>query len=428
MAMVAAMVMLWSFDAGAQSKEDLERQRRQIQQEIDELQRTQNSLRKDKKASLSQLNLIQSKLAKRNAVIDNINSQVRLIDNTIFSNNREIYRLQKQVDTLKAHYAKTIEYAYKNRSNYDMLNFIFSATSFNDAVRRVAYLKSYRQYRDDQVANINKTRDMLQGKIVALNNNKKEKSQVLAEQSKQLKVLEEEKSEKNQFLSKIKAREKEINKELAAKNRVNKNLQNAITAIVRREIEAARKKAAEEAKRLAAENAANPAKSAPAKTETAGNAKAAPARRVSELENTPEVTRVSIGFENNRRNLPWPVDKARISSPYGINKIEGTSITENNAGITLLVQPGAPVKAVFEGLVTTIFDVGGSMTVTIKHGKYFTTYYNLTSVSVSKGAEVKMGQLIGKAGTNDEGEGELLFMVTNEDKFQNPELWLKPKS
>jgi septal ring factor EnvC (AmiA/AmiB activator) len=411
-----------------QSREELERQRRQIQQEIEELRAVQNSIRKDKKASLGQLTLIQRKLAKRADVINNINAQVRLIDNSIFSNNREIYRLQKQLDTLKVHYARTIEYAYKTRSNYDMLNFIFSATSFNDAVRRVSYLRSYRQYRDDQVASINKTRDMLQGKIVALNNNKKEKSQVLVEQSKQLKVLEEEKSEKNQFLSKIKAREKEINKELEAKQRVNRNLQNAISAAVRREIEAARKKAAEEAKRQN-EASANAAAAKPAdRAESAAGGKAPAARKANVLENTPEVTRVSIGFENNKRNLPWPVDRASVTSSFGRKKIEGTTLYEDNIGITIATQAGSPVKAVYEGIVTAVSDVSGSPTVTIKHGKYFTTYHNVSGVTVSKGTEVKTGQVIGRAGTNLDDEGEIIFVVTREANFENPELWLKSKN
>jgi septal ring factor EnvC (AmiA/AmiB activator) len=414
--------------AQGQSREELEKQRKQIQQEIQELQRAQSSITKDKKASLGQLSLIQRKLAKRNAVINNINAQVRLIDNNIYNNNREIYRLQKQIDTLKEHYGRTIEYAYKNRSNYDMLNFIFSATSFNDAVRRVSYLKSYRSYRDEQVANINKTKEMLQGRIVALNNNKKEKSQVLVEQSKELKTLEEEKNEKNQYLSKIKAREKEINKDLDAKKRLDRNLQNAIASIVRREIEAARKKAADEAKRLAAANANTPAAKPAAKPESSTSAKAPAPRKANVLESTPEVTRVSVGFENNRRNLPWPVDKASVTSSFGRKKIEGTTLIEDNIGLTLGVQTGASVKAVFEGIVSSIYDVAGSQTVTIKHGKYFTTYYNLTSVSVSKGTEVKMGQVIGRAGDNDDGEGEILFVVNNEAKFENPELWLKPKN
>ena len=97
-----------------------------------------------------------------------------MIDNNIYNNNREIYRLQKQIDTLKEHYGRTIEYAYKNRSNYDMLNFIFTSTSFNDAVKRVSYLKSYRTYRDDQVANIIKTKVTLE-KIATLLEQKREK-------------------------------------------------------------------------------------------------------------------------------------------------------------------------------------------------------------------------------------------------------------
>ena len=316
------MIPVLSLSLSGQTREELEKKRKEIQQEIEELQRAQRAISKDKKASLGQLNLVQSKLQKRNAVIENINSQVKLIDNNIFNNNREIYRLQKQIDTLKEHYGRTIEYAYKNRSNYDMLNFIFTSTSFNDAVKRISYLKSYRNYRDEQVSNINKTRDALQAKINSLSENKKEKSQVLVEQSKQMKILEEERKEKSGVVSKLKSRENELQKEMAAKKRLERNLQNAIASIVRREIEAARKKAADEAKKLAAANAAKPktntAETAPSKTTTT-------ARKATPLESTPEVTRVSVGFENNRRNLPWPVDKAVVTSGYGKKKIEGTT-------------------------------------------------------------------------------------------------------
>jgi septal ring factor EnvC (AmiA/AmiB activator) len=428
-----ACFLLIAVPGFSQNKDELEKQRRQIQQEIEELQRAQSAIKKDKKASLGQLNLVQSKLQKRYAVIDNINSQVKLIDNSIYNNNREIYRLQKQVDTLRAHYGKTIEYAYKNRSSYDMLNFIFSATNFNDAIRRISYLKSYRNYRDEQVANINKTRELLGERIVTLSNNKKEKSAVLQEQSKQLKVLEEEKKEKSVVVSKIKEREKELNRELEAKKRLNRNIQNAISAAIRREIEAARKKAADDARKAAAANAASGnAATKPAARPEAGSASKAPAaRKENVLESTPEVTRVSIGFENNKRNLPWPVDKASVTASFGRRKIEGTTLIEDNAGVTIATNTGAPVKAVFEGTVTAVVDISGSTTVIIKHGKYFTTYQNLTGVSVSKGTEVKMGQVIGKAGMNMDDEGEIIFLVTKYTTalvYENPEAWLKARN
>jgi septal ring factor EnvC (AmiA/AmiB activator) len=418
--------MLFGFSvvSNAQTKEELEKRRREIQQEIASLQKAQSDISKDKKASLSELKLLERKLRSRYAVIDNLNDEVRLIDNTIFSNNREIYRLQKQLDTLKQQYARTIEYAYKNRSSYDMLNFIFTATSFNDAVKRATYLKSYRKYRHEQVDNINRTQKEMSDRINLLTQNKQEKSKVIEEQHQQKELLESEKNEKNQFVTKLKAREKEIEKEVAAKRKVERSLQNSIAAIIKREIEAAKRKAEDDARKAAASNVAAPAAKPAASSSTAS---VAPIRKTNVLENTPEVTKVSVGFENNRGNLPWPVDKATITSSFGRQRIEGTKIEEDNGGITIQTVSGSAVKAVFEGVVTTVYDVAGSQTVTIKHGKYFTTYFNMSSVNVSKGAKVTMGQVIGRAGENFDGEGEIVFMVNEELRFVNPELWLKHK-
>lgn len=402
------------FNVSAQTREELEKKRKEIQQEIASLQQAQTSISKDKKASLSQLKLIERKLKSRYAVIRNLNQEMKIIDNTIFGNNREIYRLQKQLDTLRSQYSKTIQYAYKNRSSYDMLNFIFTASSFNDAVKRATYLKSYRKYRDEQVFNINRTQQELAHKIELLQLNKNEKTKVLDEEKKQKLILEGEQNEKNQFVSKLKARENEIAKEVAAKKKIERNLQNSIAAIVKREIEAARRKAEEEARRAGAANESKSVAAAPIGS-----------RKVNVLENTPEVTKVSVGFENNRGNLPWPVDKASVTSGFGKQQIEGTKLIEDNIGITIQTTSGAAVKAVFEGVVTTVYDVAGSQTVTIKHGKYFTTYYNLSSVNVSKGTNVTMGQLIGKAAVNDDGDGEIIFVVNIESTFVNPEIWLK---
>lgn len=424
---LVSILGIFAYTGYAQTRDELEKKRREIQQEIASLQKTQSEISKNKKASVSELKLIEKRLRSRYAVINNLNDEMRLIDNTIFNNNREIYRLQKQLDTLKQQYAGTIEYAYKNRSSYDMLNFIFTATSFNDAVKRATYLKSYRKYRDEQVLNINKTQLELSEKIKLLQANKTVKSKVLEEQQEQKVILEEEQKEKNQFVTKLKAREREIEKEMATKKRIERNLQNSIAAIVKREIEIARKKAEEEARKAALAAANKPVENKSNPVAPASNISTAPVRKVNLLENTPEVTKVSVGFENNRGNLPWPVEKGTITSGFGRNKIEGTSIIEDNIGITIQTVAGTSVKSVFEGVVTTIYDVAGSQTVTIKHGKYFTTYYNLSTVNVTKGASVTMGQVIGKAAENEDGEGEIIFVVNAESTFVNPESWLKNK-
>ena len=428
--LIMGLFLLHAAPAFAQTRDELEKQRQQIQQEIEDLKRSQSEIKKNKKESLGQLARVQNLIRKRDAVIVTINKQMRLIDNDIFTNNREIYRLQKELDTLKSQYAKTIEYAYKNRSSYDMLNFIFSAVDFNDAIKRIAYLKSYREYREKQVQNIYNTRQLLEQKNQSLAQNKTLKTKTLSEQSQQMKKLEEEKKEKDEVVAKLKSRESELNKELLAKSKVERNLKNSISAIIRREI-----KEAEERERKESLARSNAAKTSRPTTTTAGTTAAAKTRTrvASKLENTPEVTAVSVGFENNRRKLPWPVDRAAITGHFGKNKIEGTSLVEDNVGIYVQTNVGAPVKAVYEGTVSSVHDIGGTAAVTIRHGKYLTTYYNLDNVHVNKDQDIRLGQVIGRAAESDseEGVGEILFIVTvvvgNNPKYLDPEDWLKPR-
>jgi len=72
--------------------------------------------------------------------------------------------------------------------------------------------------------------------------------------------------------------------------------------------------------------------------------------------------------------------------------------------------------------VQSVFNVGDVSAVMIRHGKYFTTYSNLSTVSVSKGQTVKTGQLLGKLGDL----GQLEFVLSDEkDKVFDPERWLR---
>ena len=408
----------------SQSKDELESQRKQIQQEIEDLRKSQSAIKKNKKERLEQLARIRNLIKKRDAVIETINRQVQLINDDIHTNNREIARLKNELDTLKAQYARTIEYAYKNRSSYDMLNFIFSAVSFNDAIKRVAYLKAYREYRGKQVDNIYQTQTLLAQKNQTLAANKSLKTQTLSEQSQQMKKLEEEKKQKNAVVSKLKLKEKELDKQLTSKRKLENNIRSSIAAIIRREIMEAEK--AEKAKRDAAAKAAGTTKAAAPIASTSS-------RAASKLENTPEVTAVSVGFENNRRKLPWPVAKGDITGPFGRHKIEGTRLYEDNIGVYIQTNIGAPVKAVYEGTVSSVHSFGAVSAVTIRHGKYLTTYYNLTGISVNKDQDIKLGQVIGKAAESEDedGIGKVLFVVTvvvgNNPKYLNPEDWIKPR-
>jgi septal ring factor EnvC (AmiA/AmiB activator) len=412
------------------SKSELEKEHAAIQQEIEDVKRSLDETKRNRKETLGQLALLQRKLRLREAAIQNTNQQINYIQSDMSQSLKEIFSLRKELDTLKKQYEESVVYAYKNRSSYDFLNFIFAATSFNDAVRRVEYLKTYRSYREERAENISKTQTLLQGKISGLKVKREQKDVALQKQNKERNVLEDEKKEKDQFISKLKTHEKELKKEMADRKRQDDKLQSALRAALNREIKLARERDAAEKKRKdAAATAAiknNATKENNDNTNTTPKTVTTTPKPKSVFEATPEGIIVSADFEKNKGKLPWPVEAGHITIPFGINNVEGlNNIKEDNHGITIGTQVGASVHAIFDGEVSSVFNIEGAMAVFIRHGKYFTAYSNLSAVSVAKGDKVKTGQMLGRAGENEDGNGEINFILMNENRNVNPELWLR---
>lgn len=462
--MIKKIIFLFLFSAfsaslfAQQTKEELQRKQQDLLKEIRDLNATLKNIRSSKKRSLANYNLVKRKIAAREELIQNINKDLHILDNNIYKNTLEINRLRRELDTLKQEYAKSLVFAYKNRSNYDYLNFIFSASTFNDAIKRITYLKSYRQYREQQVANIEKTEALISDKIATLNNSKNEKSLALKDQNNALKDLEVDKKEQNEEVNKLKSQEKDFAAEIRKRENDRRQMQAAISAIIRREVAEAKRKADalakqkraadEERKRKLAEQQRQDrlAKQRADANNTGGNSNVAsksaaenepvatvvtPARpkttrAYSDLESTDEGRESSINFEAGRGRLPWPVDAGVPTIHFGNYTIPGTQLKGKSDGLTIAVPLGASVKAVADGEVSSVFDLGGEQVVTIRHGKYFTSYSHLSSVNVSKDQQVRPGTVVGRAAANDNGEGEVVFMVTNEHSvFLNPEQWLR---
>lgn len=412
------------------SAQELEKQRQQLKMEIEETQQLLNKNKKTTKENIGQLSLINRKLNLQGNVIENISKDINLLDNTISRSQKDVNKLQVLLDTLKQEYAKSMVYAYKNRSNSDFLNFIFSSANFNDAIKRITYLKSYRNYREMQGENILRTQVLLKERIDELSGNKKKKSVVLQTQSKELTVLESQQQEKNQLVAKLKAQGKELNNQIAAKKKQMQKVSNAIAAAIKRAQDAARREALAKAKedraRRDAETRKNIAENKPDNTAVKplitrpNKSVAAPSVL---LGNDADV-KLNANFISNRGSLPWPVDKGYMIMRFGPQKLE-IGVTVDNPGITIGSDIGSAVKALFDGEVASVTNIDDMQLVVLKHGAYFTTYSNLSGVSVSRGQNVRTGQVLGKVAVNEEGVGSIDLIISNEKSNLNPEGWLR---
>jgi murein DD-endopeptidase MepM/ murein hydrolase activator NlpD len=72
--------------------------------------------------------------------------------------------------------------------------------------------------------------------------------------------------------------------------------------------------------------------------------------------------------------------------------------------------------------------IDGMEVVIIQHGKYFTSYSNITGVNIKPGQEVSTGQTLGRVAPNLEGIGIVdFFMSDDKDNKFDPEKWLRRK-
>ncbi len=433
---------------GQYSRADLESRKQQIQAEIDDAQRQLDETKKNKNATMGQLHALENKLAVRQKLINNINDEIDNISSNIQTSATEVLILRQALEQYKVRYAQSIRYSYETRSSYGMLAFLFSSSNFNDAIRRMGYLKKFRDYRKQQVEQIRITKAEIEHKIGVLNSQKAQKDELLSSQVQQTQELKKETEETNHVVQELKGKEKELVSNIEKNKKISKRLDKAISDIIRREIELARRQAEEEARKKAAEErragmANTPSGNRPSgiKVTTLPGANTAanvPAARSSatpsySLSLTPEVTALSNNFQANKGNLPWPVEKGFIAEPFGRHRhAVAEKVMVENEGLEIQTAQNATARAVFDGTVASVSYIPGmGELIVIKHGAFFTAYSRLENVIVKKGDDVHIKQKLGTVMLNDDNVPMIhfeLWKVGANDKMApvDPATWIAP--
>lgn len=407
---------------GGDQQKKLEARKAEIQREIKALNSLIKGESSKEKSVLNKIADNEAKIKLSEKLINTTQKQTRLLTDDIYLNQLKINKLNKELGVLKEDYAKTLLNAYKSRSDQSRIMFILSSDNFLEAYKRVQYMKQYASFRKVQGEEIRDKMNELQTLQEKLGVQKKDKEKLLAESRKDKQALEGDREEQKKLAKVIQKDKKKYTAEVRTKQKESREIDRKIDAMIRAAIAEANRKAA--AKRAAEAKSASSSSSSESTKATASKPAEAKASS-SKIMLTKEGKVVSDNFKANKGRLPWPVE-GYIALGYGKQAhpvIDGVEI--NNHGVDFRTKPNAPVKAVFSGEVLSIQVLrSNNKTICVQHGDFLTIYSNMRSVDVSPGDKVSINQKIGNVGEDYEGQPILKFIVSQNDKLQNPSLWL----
>ena len=378
------------YSAGAQSRAELEEQRKQALQDIEYVDNMLQETYEQKSESMSELNMINRKLSLREDLINGLHREQQLLESRMELNKLAVDLMEQDIQMLIREYGKAIKHAQKVSKGNPELAYILASKDINQGYKRLKYLQQVAKYRRREAEIILDLKDEVEENKEKLEKDLIEISELKKAEETQKNELQREQRNQKSVINTLGRKETQLRKELDRKRKIAAEIEKEIERVIEEE------------------------------------------RRKNEMSAmTPEEMLVGEDFSNNMGRLPWPVERGVITSQFGVHEhpvIKGAKI--NNIGVEITSGTQEVARAVFKGRVMSVFGIsGGNMAVIIRHGKYLSVYQNLVNVQVKPGDEVETKEYIGDVFYEDEGDNKSIikFMIYEEKEKRDPEEWLAKK-
>ncbi|PTM10173.1 MAG: peptidase M23 [Bacteroidetes bacterium] len=375
---------------------ELENRRQEIKRQIQQYESMVSQGRKDERSLISVLEDLNYKSTVRRNLISVTNQQANLLTREINNNQKTISKLRDRLTLLKEEYAAMVVKSYKSKSEQSKVMFLLSSSNFQQAYKRLQYIKQYADHQKKQGEEIKGKTIELQALNQNLLKQKQDKEALIKENRVAKDKLEQERKEQENLMASIK---KDLNT-YVAQIRVKQQEVNKIDKEIEKIIRDAM---------------------------AASNVKAGKSKESKTFALTPEDRKLAASFTANKGKLPWPVEHGYVKVRYGIQKspIDKTVQIESN-GVRILTNKGEKVRAVFEGTVHSIMvPKNGNNVVLVQHGNFFTVYKNISKIYVKKGDKISTKQEIGEVLTDKSSNETILwFIIWKDGKTQNPAHWI----
>ena len=387
---ILLLIVLISSSLSSQTKQDLENQKKQIQEDIKKIELKLKTNSKQKKLIVSNAEDINYKIKLQQNLINNINSQLNLILREIDRNENRLSDLKQRELILKDELSKMLLSAYKKKSNLNKLMFVFSSTSFQQAYKRIQYFKQYANFQNKTLSKIKINSDDIKNVIIVLDSQKINKKLLIDENEEIKRDLSIEYTGLNNLIAEVNKNQKRYSAEIKQKQKLTREIDKKIQRLIEEALAKAKKKDGR-------------------------------------FELTEEAKLISKNFNANKGKLPSPVIRGSVVLGFGKQPhpiVKTTTIQSN--GVRIRTSSDVEARTIFNGVVYSIIkSKNNTHTILIQHGNFFTVYKNLSDIYVKKGDKLKTKDSIGKIATDPlNGQTILSFSIFNNGVPQNPRFWI----
>jgi len=166
---IMVFVCAIAFSARAQeNRRDLERQQEALEQEIRQNLQTIEKLKKSNKSISQEVYLLEKNIRNRQSMLEAINRELAMMDQQIVDVSYQISQTEQDLNHQRKEYERLILDFQKNYRQYDLLQFILSAESFNQAFLRFQYYRQYKDFLRQEIEKMRQTNERLGSQMAEL--------------------------------------------------------------------------------------------------------------------------------------------------------------------------------------------------------------------------------------------------------------------
>ena len=241
--------------SSAEAKRLQEAAQREIQQTKEQLRLNEEQV----KTGLSDLNRLSSEIATGRTQVQGLQKKVASLNSEISHLGEEIVKNESELKLMREEYLKAVKKMRLTKRNQSTLAFIFASENFNQAMRRIRYMRQFSEWKSRKSADIDKKIEQLGSERTRLAEVKESQTVALDQLSKSQEQLEANHKKQEELVAALRRNGDALQAHLVAKQNEANRLKETISALIAQEqakAEAERKaREKAEAERIAREKA-----------------------------------------------------------------------------------------------------------------------------------------------------------------------------